>query len=232
MTILRTVVTGSCLALLITVAPRDATLAAEDAPSLPHQLAQMLVGEFDSVRQMEDDKANNVPKEMAHGRINRSFVITDAPAVGDPVVVSTTAYAGNPWHFDSGEFLVWTLTEQTIEDGPAVVMAPRRFKEQERRMPFARDGEKLGGFTDDDLETAVSGANCVLVWTPNENGFSGRSQPCYVMSTTKNVMLNWVWSYELTEDALWISYEGIDENGEVLDGTPKGSPYRLDRRAR
>lgn len=231
MNTIRTIAALSCLALLFTVAPRDATLAAEadTSASLSHQLAQMLVGEYDSVRQMQEDKANGVPKDMAHARINRSYVITDAPAVGDPVVVSTTAYAGNPWHFDSGEFLVWTLTEETTNNSTAVVMSPRRFKDQARRMPFARDGEKLGGFTDDDLETAVSGANCVLVWTPNGDGFSGRSQPCYVMSTTKNKMLNWVWSYELTPEALWISFEGLDENGDVLDGTPKDSPYRLDR---
>lgn len=218
----------SCLYFTFAVAPRDAL--AEQTLSLSHRLAHMLVGEYDSVRQMQEDKENNVPKDMSHARINRSFVITDAPAVGDPVVVSTTAYAGNPWHFDSGEFLVWTLTDETTEDVKSVVMSPRRFKDQERRMPFARDGEKLGGFTDDDLETAVSGANCVLVWTPSEDGFSGRSQPCYVMSTTKNKMLNWVWQYELIDDALWISFAGIDENGNVLDGTPKDSPYRLDRR--
>ena len=190
----------------------------------------MLVGEYDSQRQMQEDKANNVTREMSHSRINRSFVSTEAPAVSDIVLVGTTAYAANPWIFDNGEFLVWTFTENA--QGNSVVMSPRRFKDSERRIPFARDGEKVGGFTPDDLETAVSGANCEIVWTANTDGFSGRSKPCYVMSTTKKKMLNWVWEFELSDRALWISFAGIDEDGAVLDGTPEGSPYRLDRTVR
>ncbi len=132
----------------------------------------MLVGEYDSQRQMQEDKANNVPREMAHARVNRTFVSTEAPAVGDIVLVGTTAYAADPWIFDRGEFMVWTFTENTEEN--SVVMSPRRFKDLDRRIPFARDGEKLGGFTPDDLEAAVSGANCEIVWTASNDGFSGR----------------------------------------------------------
>ncbi len=85
----------------------------------------MLVGEYDSEQQMLEDKANNVPREMAHAQINRSFVATEAPAVSDIVLVWTTAYAADPWLFDRGEFMVWTFSENT--DGDGVVMSPRRF---------------------------------------------------------------------------------------------------------
>lgn len=213
----------SCFALAAFVLSAG-SVAAQSASA---DLARLLVGEYDSQRQMQEDQANNVPKEMSHARINRTFVSTDAPDVSDIVLVGTTAYAANPWIFDHGEFIVWTFTEG--EDGNSTVMAPRRFKDLDRRIPFARDGEKLGGFTPDDLEGAVSGAACEIVWTRNGDGFSGRSKPCYVMSTTKKKMLDWQWTFELSDDALWISFAGVDENGDVLDGTPEGSPYRLDR---
>lgn len=188
-------------------------------------LVRLLDGEFDSAAQKREDDANQVPQEQAHGWVNRRFVTTRAPAVGVPVLIGTTAYNA-PWVMDSNEFLVWTFSK---DDDGGVLMSPARFKDWERLMPFSRDGGKLSGFTAEDLEPAISGASCKIVWTVADYGYLGRTKPCFVMSTTQNKMLNWVWEYKLTSDALWISFSGIDENGVVLDGTPEGRPYRLDR---
>lgn len=189
-------------------------------------LVGLLEGEFDSAVQKRTDDANNVPKEQAHGWTNRRFVRTDAPSIGAPVLIGTTAYNA-PWMMDINEFLVWTFSNG--DDTGAVLMSPRRFKEWQRLLPFSRDGEKLSGFAEDDLEPAISGASCKIVWTAIDDGFLGRSKPCLVMSTTHKIMLNWVWEYKLTPEALWISFSGIDARGLVLDNTPDGRPYRLDR---
>lgn len=200
---------------------------ADNAAPMVAELSQLLVGEFDSRRQMHDDIATGVPRADVHGWVNRTFVAVDAPKVGNAVVVTTTSYNSSSWTFDKNEFLVWTLTLD--EQGKRVVMSPKRFKDPQPRLPFSRDGEKLAGFSPDDLEAAIGGAACDIVWTPTENGFSGRSRPCRVMSTTKGKMLNWTWQFDLAEDALMIAFFGRDETGTALDGSPDNKPYRLDR---
>lgn len=187
----------------------------------------LLLGEYDSRRQQLEDQRAEVPKEEAHMRVNRRFSRVDAPAVGDTVVVSNTIYgtATGGWNYDELEFMVWTVTP--VEDGTALLMSPRRFKDIENRLPFAYAPEKLGGFTDDDLETAIGGAACEILWTKSNTGYSGRTKPCRVMSETQNKMFDWTWTFELDAQGLWITFEGTD--GKTRYGTPIGKPYRLDR---
>ena len=189
-------------------------------------LVTLLVGEYDSRRQQAEDLDNDVPEDQRHAWVDRTFALVDAPAVGNPVMITTTSYNIPPWYFDNAEFMVWTFS---VHDD-TVVMSPRRFKDFDRRLPYASDPEKLAGFTDDDLEAAVGGAACDIVWRRTDDGFSGRSEPCRVMSVTKNKMMSWRWEFELGEDALRIAFTGTDDDGAVLDCTPVGKPYRLDRR--
>lgn len=187
----------------------------------------MLLGEYDSLRQQLEDQRAEVPKEEAHMRVNRRFFRVDAPAVGNTVVVSNTIYgtATGGWNYDELEFMVWTVTP--VDNGTALLMSPRRFKDMENRLPFAYAPEKLGGFTDDDLETAIGGAACEILWTQSNTGYSGRTKPCRVMSETQNKMFDWTWTFELDTQGLWITFEGTD--GDTRYGTPIGKPYRLDR---
>ncbi|MEP3224719.1 MAG: VOC family protein [Parasphingorhabdus sp.] len=189
------------------------------------ELADMLEGEFDSRLQMEEDKANNVSKEKSHAWVNRSFVRINAPEFDSPVLVGSTLYRADPWIFDENEFLVWTFT--SVQNGNAVLATPRRFKEQHKRLPFARDANRLAGFSAEDLEPARSGAACPITWTKTETGFYGKSTDCRTMSTVHKKLLNWEWRYQLRSDALSIEFFGTDDSGKTLDGTPDNIPYRL-----
>lgn len=194
---------------------------------LVQTFANMLAGEFESRNQMEEDLAAGVPDNVRHYLVNRSFQLVEAPETGGTLMVGTTEYHFGRWIFDFNEFLVWTLTPGS--DGKSVLMSPKRFRDQGKRLPFARRADRLGGFTPEDLEAARGGASCDLVWTKSDNGFVGESLPCSALSTTKGEVLDWDWRLELTRDALWIEFNGRDETGTVLDGTEGMTPYRLDR---
>lgn len=187
----------------------------------------MLSGEFDSRLQQEQDIRDNVPKDSAHGRVFRTFAKVEAPSVGTHVIVTTTSYGGAQWHFDEYEFMVWNVTVDS--QSASIVMSPRRFKDLDKRVPFAFAPEKLGGFGPQDLEPAKGGAACDIRWKAAADQFEGRSDPCRVMSVTKNKMLTWSWQFLLDTDGLEIAFSGSDDAGTVLDGSPEGNPYRLDR---
>lgn len=215
------------LLLLLMFSMVSSSLSAEgETVSLEHELAGLLAGEYDSQIQMQEDRAAGVDDASMHLRVNRRFSLVNAPDVGEIVMVGTTAYHFGDWVFDQNEFMVWTLT---AVDEKTVVMSPRRFKEQEKRLPFAADAGKLSGFAPDDLESAIGGAACDIVWKRQGNGFIGSSRPCSVYSTTKDQMLEWEWHFQLNQEALWISFAGRDSAGNTLDSTPSGLPYRLDR---
>lgn len=204
--------------------------ADQDARHLSAKFADLMSGEFDSIKQAETDKTSDRPEDQKHGRVYRTFIQVDAPAVGETILVGTTKYNGfdgKPWYFDKTEFLVWTITP--IDDGRRLIMSPRRFKDLEERIPDVRNAEKLVGFFPEDLEPAISGAACDIIWTPTDTGFLGRNEPCAVMSTTQNKKLWWHWRYRLEADALWVEFEGKNDDGVVEYATPSGRPYRLER---
>ena len=186
----------------------------------------LLLGEYDSHRQQLEDERAGVTGQEAHMRVNRRFSRVDAPMVGDIVLVTNTIYGRDVgWSYDELEFMIWTITP--IDDGTGLLMSPRRFKDMQDRLPFAYAPEKLGGFTDEDLEPAIGGAACDIVWTASNTGYSGRTKPCRVKSETQNKMFDWTWTFELDPHGLWITFEGTD--GNTRYGTPVGRPYRLDR---
>lgn len=191
------------------------------------ELAGMLSGEFESRQQMQEDLDAGLADGKRHYWVNRTFQQVEAPEVGSHVFVATTEYNFNRWIFDFNEFYVWTLE---VADNPEqIVMTPRRFKEQEKKLPFAREAWKLAGFGPDDLEAARGGGACTIVWMRTAEGFMGESEPCSVMSTTKGKMLDWEWRFDLMPQALFVEFNGRDETGASLDGTDGMAPYRLDR---
>ena len=191
------------------------------------KLVSLLEGEFDSGAHMRRDTYNNVRKEKAHGWVNRSYVTVDAPDVGRPVMVTSTRYGGEKWTEDKYEFLVWTFKGDEASDG--IIMSPLRLKNFEARLTDARNPEALAGINPEDLEPGQSGAACDILWMPTDTGFTGTTDPCQVMSTTHNVMLNWIWNFKVDADGMWIDFRGEDESGKIYDATPKDDPYRLNR---
>ena len=191
------------------------------------KLVSLLEGEFDSGAHMRRDTYNNVPKENAHGWVNRSYVTVEAPDVGSPVIVTSTRYGGDKWTEDKYEFLVWTFKGDETSGG--IIMSPQRLKDFEARLTDARNPNALVGIKPDNLEPGQSGAACDILWMPTDTGFSGTTDPCQVMSTTHNVMLNWIWNFKVDADGMWIDFRGEDETGKIYDATPKDDPYRLNR---
>lgn len=190
-------------------------------------LVGLLEGEFDSKPQMMEDLASGVPTEQRHYRINRSFLTATSEDIEGPIVVGTTIYAGQNWHFDQNEFLVWTFEKDT-ESGE-VVAKPRRFVDQVKKLPFSRDMERLGPISSAELEDAIGGSACPIRWIRDGDSFLGKVRHCEVKSAVHKVILDWEWDYLLTREALFISFAGKNAAGEILDGTPVGAPYRLDR---
>ncbi|MBO6505690.1 MAG: hypothetical protein JJ850_07750 [Kordiimonadaceae bacterium] len=198
---------------------------AADHQILDHFIT-MLTGEFESRQQMEEDLAAGVPDDKRHYWVNRTFQRVEAPEIGSHVLVGTTEYNAGRWMFDFNEFLVWNFEV----DGEQIIMTPRRFKEQERKLPFAREAWKLAGIKTEHLEAAKGGASCPLVWIEVEGGFEGKSAgECKVMSTLRKKILDWQWGYKLTKQSLFVEFNGRDETGASLDGTEGMAPYRLDR---
>lgn len=202
--------------------------SAQAEDTIVEEFIALAEGIYDSRQQMEEDLAAGVEENKRHFRVVRSFARLDAPKVGANVLLSTVEYnTANRWIFDVNEFLVWTLT--ISQGGNSFRMAPRAFKKQEQRLPYASQPQKLSGISPAALKPAIGGSSCVLEWTRSENGFVGESEPCSVMSTTKGVVLSWNWSMRLTEKAFWVEFNGRDETGASLDGTEGMTPYRLDR---
>lgn len=192
------------------------------------QLTTLLSGEFESRQQMEEDLAAGVPDDKRHYWVNRTFQRVEAPEIGSHVLVGTTEYNAGRWMFDFNEFLVWNFEV----DGEQILMTPHRFKEQERKLPFAREAWKLAGIKKQDLIAAKGGASCPLVWSVIDDGYAGKSAgECKVMSTVRKKILDWQWRYKLTEKSLYVEFNGRDENGISLDGTEGMTPYRLDRKS-
>lgn len=190
------------------------------------QFISLLSGEFESRQQMEEDLAAGVPDDERHYWVNRTFQRVEAPEVGSHVLVGTTEYNAGQWMFDFNEFLVWSFELH----GDQIIMTPHRFKEQDRKLPFAREAWKLAGIKMEDLEAARGGASCPLVWKSVEGGFEGKSAgECKVMSTLRKKVLDWQWRYKLADESLFVEFNGRDETGASLDGTEGMAPYRLDR---
>lgn len=190
------------------------------------RFVSVLVGEFESRKQMEEDLAAGVADDKRHYWVNRTFQRVEAPEIGSHVLVGTTEYNAGRWMFDFNEFLVWDFK---LVDGQ-IIMTPHRFIEQDRKLPFAREAWKLAGIKMKDLEEAKGGASCPLIWSETESGFEGRSAgECKVLSTLRKKILDWQWRYELTRESLFVEFNGRDETGKSLDGTEGMSPYRLDR---
>lgn len=190
-------------------------------------LIAILEGEFDSRQQQLEDESRALPKKERHAWVNRAYLRVHAPAVGKHVMVVSSRYGPPPWYYAKTEF--FALTFEYVNDGAAILMTSWQFKDQETRMPFARDAIALGAFQMDHLEKAPGGGACPIVWTKTEYGFSGRNRPCnaYLTQAKKNV--EWIWMVELSDDALEVQFLGTDETGAVLDSPPNRIPYRLDR---
>lgn len=217
--------TGRSIAAGLILLFAGASNAAAQDVSNADRLQQLLAGEFDNVRQMQDELVAEVPEAERHGWINRSLMPIAAPAVGENVLLGSVKYGPLPWYYDEFEFIIWTLTDQP--DG-SVLMHPRRFANSEELKHLDRQPEKLVPFDADDLVPAISGAACDIVWRPDENGFKGLSEPCRVRSTFSGRMKDWVWHFRIAPEAMYVRFWGTDvESGEIA-ATPE-EYFRLER---
>jgi hypothetical protein len=216
------------MAVTVTASASATSHTAELEQALP-RLLHLLSGEFDSQTQLLAEKQAGTPEALVHGWVNRSFTRIDAPDVGEHVVVTAVRYGGRDGSFDNGEFQVWTLSVDTQRN--AIKMSPRRFREPERWIAFSRDAAALAGLGSDDLLPPQGAAGCDILWQPDGKHLQGTTDPalCVAVSSTLNVPLSWEWRYLLEADALWISFAGRNEAGDIVNGRQDRLPWRLDR---
>ena len=193
------------------------------------QLVRTLSGVFDSQAQKLAEEQQGTPEELVHGWVNRSFLPVDAPELGQHVFVATVRYNGPEGMFDNGEFQVWTVAVDPEQE--VVKMSPRRFKNPEPLIAVSRDASAFTGLTPKDLLPPQGAAGCDILWRMDGTNLRGHTDPnqCRSMSSTMNIPLSWQWDYLLEDDALWISYAGRNDAGEIVNGRPDQLPWRLDR---
>lgn len=203
-------------------------LHAEDLNTTLARLMNGLDGAFDSGPQLASEKLSGTPNEMQHVRVHRAFVRIDAPDVGDNVFVVTLRNDGPDGPIDMVEFQLWTLEIDQAEN--AVKMAPQRFKDPERYAAIGSEPNKMKGLMRSELVPSEGAAACPVYWRPVDDVIHGiTGKPCEGAVRPGRPVLSWEWTYILGDDALWMSFAGRGNGGEVAFGRQDQLPWRLDK---
>jgi hypothetical protein len=190
------------------------------------RLMTVLPGAFDSGAQLRAEELSLAPEAIRHVRVHRSFLPIDTPDVGENVLVVTLRDGGPEGEIDLAEFQVWTLTIDRVRG--AVEMAPRRFKTPETYVTFPHDAGKFKNLKASDLMPSEGAASCPIYWTPSNGVLRGVSgKPCD--GPIRGTMLSWEWTYILSDTALWMSFTGRNDSGEIVFGRQDQLPWRLDK---
>lgn len=201
------------------------------AQSLDATLARLMTGldgAFDNGPQLAAEKLSNTPTKMQHVRVHRAFVRIDAPDVGENVFVVTLRNDGPDGPIDMVEFQLWTLEIDPEEN--AVKMAPQRFKDPERYAAIGSEPDKMKGLMQSQLTPSEGAAACPIYWRPVGDMLHGVSgKPCDGAVRPGRPVLSWEWTYILGDEALWMSFAGRSDTGEVAFGRQDQLPWRLDK---
>ncbi len=192
-------------------------------------LMERLPGRFDNAAQLFFEQETKTPEREQHGRVFRSFLRIDAPALGAHVLVGQVRYGGDAGRFDTSEFQVWTLA---VDAGrQAVRMSPRRFREPARYQDRALEPAAFQALTPADLLPPEGAAGCDLYWRKYGEDLRAVSGPgeCRRRSTSLKKDLDWSWEYILTESELWLDFAGRDAQGRIVSGRPDQVHWRLGR---
>jgi len=190
-------------------------------------LMERLPGRFDNAAQLFFERETKTPEAEQHGRVFRSFVRIEAPALGANVLVSQVRYGGDAGQFDDAEFQVWTLAVDA--DRKVVRMSPRRFRDPGRYKELAPDAAAFRGLTPADLLPAEGAAGCDLHWRKYGEDLRAVTAPgeCRRRSTSLKKDLDWSWEYILTDSELWLNFAGQDDKGRLVSGRPDQVHWRL-----
>lgn len=206
----------------------SASVGAEDLKSTLERLMTGLAGAFDSGAQLTAERLSGTPDDQQHVRVHRAFTRIDAPEVGENVFVVTLRNDGPEGPIDFVEFQVWTLAVDT--DRAAVKMAPQRFKDPQAFADISYDADKMKGLRASDLVPSDGAASCPIYWQVDGDVIKGVSgKPCLGPIGRPPKMLSWDWTYILGDTALWMSFAGRDDTGEIIFGRQDQTPWRLDR---
>jgi len=190
-------------------------------------LMERLPGRFDNAAQLFFERETKTPEAEQHGRVFRSFLRIDAPALGSNVLVAQVRYGGDTGRFDDAEFQVWTLEVDT--DRKAVRMSPRRFRNPAPYQGRALDPATFRGLGPADLLPATGAAGCELYWRKYGQDLRAVTEPaeCRRRSTSLKRDLAWSWEMILTESELWVNVAGEDDQGRIVSGRPDQVHWRL-----
>jgi hypothetical protein len=221
---------GGPLALLLSLLSGSPALATNSPIELRTTLATLmerLPGRFDNAAQLFFDQETKTPPAEQHGRVFRSFLRVDAPAIGANVLVAQVRYGGDAGRFDDAEFQVWTLAVDA--EHKAVRMAPRRFRDPGPYRDRALDAAAFKGLTPADLLPAEGSAGCDLYWRKYGEDLRAVTAPgeCRRRSMSLQKDIDWSWEYILSGTELWVSFAGRDERGRIVAGRADQVHWRL-----
>ena len=214
-------------ALWVLATPALATNSPIELRTVLATLMEQLPGRFDNAAQLFFEQESKVAEKDLHGRVFRSFVRIDAPAIGPNVLVAQVRYGGETGSFDDGEFQVWTLAVDANKK--AVKMAAQKFKDPARYKANAFDAAAFKGLTPADLAPAEGAASCPIFWRKYGDDLRGVIAPgdCKRMSSILKAEVEWAWEFILTAEELWITYAGRDAAGKIVSGRPDQAHWRL-----
>lgn len=209
--------------------PWSSSAFAAEAQSITlERLMTGLSGAFDSGAQLRAEQLSGTPDDHQHVRVHRAFTRIDAPDIGENVFVVTLRNDGPDGPIDFVEFQVWTLTVDI--DRNAVEMAPQRFKDPKAYAPISYDADRMKGLRSSDLVPSDGAASCPIYWQTDGDLIKGISgMPCDGPIGKPPKMLSWDWTYILGDTALWMSFAGRDEDGQIVFGRQDQTPWRLDK---
>lgn len=199
----------------------------DDLNATLERLMSGLNGAFDSGAQLRAEKLSNTPKEHWHQHVYRSFTRIDAPDVGDNVFVVTLRDDGPEGRIDMVEFQVWSLSVD--EERGAVKMVPQRFRTPEAYTSVTRDPAAFKDFKASDLVPSDGAAGCPIYWKPSDTGLIHGVSGVPCLGPIRSEMLSWDWTYILSGTALWMSFAGRNEAGDIVFGRQDQTPWRLDK---
>ncbi len=221
-----------CVGVLVSLLAGSSALATNSPIELRTALATLmerLPGRYDSAAQLFFEQETRTPAGEQHGRVFRSFVRIDAPALGANVLVAQVRYGGDAGQFDNAEFQVWTLAVDA--ERKAVRMSPRRFRDPGPYKDRALDPVAFKGLTPADVLPPEGSTACDLYWRKYGEDLRAVSGPgeCRGRSIYLKKDIDWSWEYILTATELWVNFAGQDEKDRIVSGRPDQVHWRLGR---
>lgn len=215
-------------ALLLPVIWSPVTQATNSQAELQGVLNDLLAwwpGEYDSLPQVELERAYGEPPDGEHDRQYRVFARVDVPHIGENVIYGEVHTGGRDGPLIKGQQVLYILSID--EENQVVRISGRRIKDGAQYERAYLYPEKLKSIALD----PNYGGNCdfrfhrygmqLRGWLAN-TGAPAVARTCTMTSKTSGQTMTWDADWAITPDEIWIF-----DNGYLLDPAQPEKPGRL-----